>query len=98
LTLIGNQKAVVSEKGKRLFSKYFDTVPLMSYLNFKKGHHEKKTKGTMWKRGRKIQNTRIMKKNIHERRICHAIGQFRRGLTNQEQGKSEISASFIRKR
>jgi hypothetical protein len=55
LTLIGNQKAVGSEKGKRLFSKYFDTAPLMSYLNFLKRDTMKKTKGTMWKRRRKIQ-------------------------------------------
>jgi hypothetical protein len=44
----------------------------------------------------KNRNTKIKKKNIYERRICHAIGQVRRGLTNQERRKSEISASFIR--
>jgi hypothetical protein len=57
---------IVSEKGKRNFSKYFDPVPLMSYLNVKKGTPRKKRKercGKEEERSRnKNRNTEIKKK------------------------------------
>ncbi len=43
---------IVSEKGKRIFSKYFDTVPLLSFLNLKKGHHEKNERNDVEKRNK----------------------------------------------